>query len=71
MVKDLVTGKIEIEVSRQADSQRVAVEKVGVGKCLAAGECQLIGQWMQRNRRQAREVEGRTASSPELLGTIV
>jgi len=39
MVKDRVTKKIGIEVSRQADSQRFAVEKVDVEKCLAAGEC--------------------------------
>ena len=44
MVTDLVTEKIAIEVSRQADGQRLAVEKVDVEKCLAAGECQLIGQ---------------------------
>jgi len=50
MVKDLVTEKTKIEVSRQADSQRVMGEKVGVGKSLAVRECQLIGQWKQRNR---------------------
>jgi len=44
MVKDLVTDKIGIEVSRQADGQRLAVEKIDVEKCLAAGKCQLIGQ---------------------------
>ena len=44
MVKGLVTDKIGIEVSRQADGQRLAVEKVHVERCLAAGKCRLIGQ---------------------------
>jgi len=57
MVKDLVKGKIGIEVSRQADGERWAVEKVDVEKCLAAGDCRLITQWEQ----QAREEESRTA----------
>ena len=56
-----MTEKIGIEVSRQADSQRLAVEKVDVKRCLAAGECRQIGQWEQSNRQHAREVEGRTA----------
>jgi len=43
MVKDLVTEKIGIEVSRQADSERWAVKRVDV-ECLAAGDCRPIGQ---------------------------
>jgi len=50
MVKDLVREKIVIEMSRQADGQRLALEKVDVEKCLAVGECGLIGQWGQSNR---------------------
>ena len=61
MVKDLVTEKIGIEVSRQADGERLAVGKVDVENCLAAGDCHLIGQWEHSDRRQAREVESRTA----------
>jgi len=38
IVKDLVTGKIEIEVSREAKGQKVAVMAVDVEKCLAADE---------------------------------
>jgi len=38
IVKDLVTGKIGIEVSREAKGQKVAVEAVDVEKCLAADE---------------------------------
>ena len=37
------------------------MQKVDVDKFLAAGECQLIGQWEQSKRRHAKEVEGRTA----------
>jgi len=44
MVKDLVAGKIGIEVSRQAEGQRLAVEQVDAEKYLAAGECRPIGQ---------------------------
>jgi len=61
MVKDLVTEKIGIEVSRQADGQRLAVGKVDVEKCLAGMECRQIGQWEHSDRRHEREVEGRTA----------
>jgi len=61
MVKDLVTEKIGIEVSRQAEGQRLAVEQVDVEKCLAAGECRPIGQWEHSDRRHAKEAEGRTA----------
>ena len=43
LVKDLVTEKIGIEVSRQADSERWAVKRVDV-ECLAAGDCRPIGQ---------------------------
>jgi len=39
MVKDLVTEKIGLEVSRQAEGQRLAVEQVDAENCLAAGEC--------------------------------
>ena len=38
IVKDLVTGKIGIKVSREAEGQKVAVEAVDVEKCLAADE---------------------------------
>jgi len=38
IVKDLVTEKIEIEVSREAKGPKVAVETVDVEKCLAAEE---------------------------------
>jgi len=48
-------------VSRQADGQRLPVEKFDVEKCLAVGECRLIGQWELSSRRHAREVENRTA----------
>jgi len=61
MVKDLVTEKIGIEVSRQAEGQRLAVEQVDTGKCLAAGECRPIGQWEHSDRRDAKEAEGWTA----------
>jgi len=61
MVKDLVTEKIGIESSRQADGERWAVKKVDVEKCLAAGECRPIGQWEHSDRRQVRQVESRTA----------
>jgi len=61
MVKDLVTEEIRIKVSRQADGERWAVGKVDVEKCLAAGDCRPVGQWEQSDRRQAREVESRTA----------
>ena len=61
MVKDLVTEKIGIEVSRQAEPQRLAVEQVDAGKCLAAWECRPIGQWEHSDRRHAKEAEGRTA----------
>jgi len=61
MVKDLVTEKIGIEVSRQAEGQRLAMEQIDAEKCLAAGGCQLIGQWEHSDRRHAKEVEGRTA----------
>jgi len=61
IVKDLVTEKIEIEVSRQAESQRLAVQQVDTEKCLAAGECRLIGQWEHSDRRHGKEAEGRTA----------
>jgi len=44
MVKDLVTEKIGIEVSRQAEGQRLVVKQVDADKCLAAGECRPIGQ---------------------------
>ena len=60
MVKDLVTEKIGIEVSRQAEGQRLAVEQVDAEKYLAAGECRSIGQWEHCNRRHAKEAEGRT-----------
>jgi len=45
MVKEPVTEKISIEMSRQAEGQRLSVEQVDAEKCLAAWECQLIGQW--------------------------
>jgi len=61
MVKDLVTEKNEIEVSRQAAGQRLAVEQVDAEKCLAAWECRPIGQWEHSDRRHAKEAEGRTA----------
>jgi len=61
MVKDLVTEKIGIEVSRQVEGQRLAMEQVDAEKCLAAGDCRLIGQWEHSDRRHAKEVEGRTA----------
>jgi len=61
MVKILFTEKIGIEVSRQAEGQRLAMELVDAEKCLAAGECRLIGQWEHTDRRRAKEVEGRTA----------
>ena len=61
IVKDLVTGKIGIEVSRQAEGQRFAVEQVDAENCVAAGECRPIGQWEHSDRRHAKEAEGRTA----------
>ena len=63
MVKDLVTEKFEIEVSRQAEGQRLAVEQVDADKGLAAGECRLIGQWEHSDRRHAKEAESRTGLS--------
>ena len=50
IVKDLVTGKIGIEVSRQAEGQRFAVEQVDAENCVAAGECRPIGQWEHSDR---------------------
>ena len=38
IVNDLVTGKIEIEVGREAKGPKVAVIAVDVEKCLAADE---------------------------------
>ena len=61
MVKDLVTEKIGIEVSRQPEGQRLATEQIDAEKCLAAGECRPIGQWEHSDRRHAKEAEGRTA----------
>jgi len=60
MVKELVTQKIGIEVSRQAEGQRLAVKQFDAEKCLAAGECRQIGQW-HSDSRHAQEAEGRTA----------
>ena len=60
MVKILFTEKIGIEVSRQAEGQRLAMELVDAEKCLAAGKCQPIGQW-EHSDRHAKEAEGRTA----------
>ena len=57
MVEDLVSVKNGIDVSRQAEGARWAVGKVDVEKCLAAGDCHLIGQWEHSDKRQAREVE--------------
>jgi len=34
MVKELVTQKIRIEVSRQAEGKRLAVNQFDAGKCL-------------------------------------
>ena len=58
IVKDLVTEKIGIEVSRQAEGQRLAMEQVDAEKGLAAGECRRIGQWKHSDRRHAKEAEG-------------
>jgi len=60
MFKDLVTEKNGIEVSRQAQGQRLAMEQVDAEKCLAAGECRPTGQWEHSDRRHAKAVEGRT-----------
>ena len=61
MVKDLVIEKIGIELSRQAEGQRLVVEQFDAEKYLAAGESRPIGQWEHRDRRHAKEAEGRTA----------
>jgi len=61
IVKDLVTEKIGIEVNKQAEGQRFAVEQVDTENCVAAGECRLIGQREHSDRRHAKEAEGRTA----------
>jgi len=61
IVKDMVTETIGIEVSRQAEGQRLAMEQVDAETCLAAGECRPIGQWEHRDRRHAKEAQGRTA----------
>jgi len=61
MVKDLVTEKIGIEVSRQAEGQRLVAEQVDAEKSLAAWECQPIGQWEHSDRRHAKEAESRNA----------
>jgi len=53
--------KFGIEVSMQAEGQRLAVEQVDAEKCLAAGECRPIDQWEHSDRRHAKEAEGRTA----------
>jgi len=60
-IKELRIEKIEIELSRQAEGQRLAIEQVDAEKCLAAGECRPIGQWEHSDRRHAKEAEGRTA----------
>ena len=44
IVKDMVTEKIGMEVSR-ANSQKVAVEKIDVEKYLASEDHQTIDQW--------------------------
>ena len=61
MVKDLVIEKIGIEVSRQAEGQRFAVEQVDAENCVAAGEYRPIVQWEHSDRRHAKAAEGRTA----------
>jgi len=61
MVKELVTQKIGIEESRQAEGQRLAVKQFDAEKCLAAEECRPIGQWEHSDRRHAKETEGVTA----------
>jgi hypothetical protein len=45
IVKDMVTEKIGMEVSREANSQKVAVEKIDVEKYLACEDHQTIDQW--------------------------
>ena len=65
MVKDLVTEKIEIEVSRQAESQRLAVEQDGAEIFLAAGECRQIGQWEHSDMRKKHRV-GHREGQPEI-----
>ena len=65
LVKDLVTEKIEIEVSRQAEGQRLAVEQIVAEKCLAAGKCQVIGQWEHSDRRKKQRV-GQRKEQPEI-----
>jgi len=65
MVKDLLTEKIEIEVSRQAEGQRLAVEQIVAEKCLAAGKCQVIGQWEHSDRRKKQRV-GQRKEQPEI-----
>ena len=50
IVKDPVTRKIGIEVSRKAKAQKVAVETVAVEKCFSAEEHRRIDHWEQRNK---------------------